>query len=200
MGGSSAGTSGQVLTSAGAGAAPTWAGVSSGLVLLSTVTASSSATVDIETTFNSTYDAYLIVASGVTVSGTTVTLQVRLKVSGAYVTSADYDYSGLDTTGTSYVGVGGASQTRIAMTNSTMDNNAESNAQFQMLLTMPTNTAFAHTINWDGGYQDGSINALHRISGAGSTSINGGLTGVRIFPSTGTIAAGKFRLYGFANS
>ncbi len=71
------GTAGQVLQTNGAGA-PTW--TSQGLVLLSTVTASSSATMDIETTFNSTYDKYLISVSGLVCATDGSQLQMLLKI------------------------------------------------------------------------------------------------------------------------
>lgn len=65
------GSSGQVLTSGGSGAAPTWATPSSGaMVLLSTITASASATVDVETGFGATYDSYIILGTGLVPSST----------------------------------------------------------------------------------------------------------------------------------
>ena len=65
--GGAQGSDGQVLTSTGSGVG--WedaaAGGTSGLQILSTVTASNSATVDLETTLDSTYDDYVIMISDV---------------------------------------------------------------------------------------------------------------------------------------
>ena len=86
---SAAGSSGQLLQSNGA-SAPTWVTPSTGaLVFLSTVTASSSATVDVETTFSSTYRAYLIIGTGI-FCDTASTLNCRLKIGGSYITSSSY--------------------------------------------------------------------------------------------------------------
>ena len=61
------------------------------LMLLSTVTASASATCDIETTFNSTYDEYLILGTAIVPSAAAPTLSCRMKLSGSYQT-ANYQY------------------------------------------------------------------------------------------------------------
>ena len=89
----SAGTSGQVLTSAGSGA-PTWATPSAGaMTLLSTITASSSATVDVETGFGATYDSYMILGTGLVAASTSAGgLSFRLKLGGTYQTAGYAGY------------------------------------------------------------------------------------------------------------
>ncbi|WP_417660007.1 hypothetical protein, partial [Pseudidiomarina sp.] len=84
--GGSQGVAGQVPVSQGAGLPPSW-GSSGAWVLLSTVTASSSATVDVENTFDSAYDAYVIVANDVLPSNDQARLRVLLKIGGTYQTS-----------------------------------------------------------------------------------------------------------------
>ena len=61
LSGANYGTSGQVLTSQGSGAAPQWATLSTGsMVFINSVTASNSASVAFTSGINSTYDVYMI--------------------------------------------------------------------------------------------------------------------------------------------
>jgi len=60
LSGANYGSSGQVLTSQGSGAAPQWATPSGGLTLLSTITASAVNTVDFTSGFSSSYIDYFI--------------------------------------------------------------------------------------------------------------------------------------------
>ncbi len=60
---------------------------SGALVLLDTVTAASSATVNLETGIDSTYQYYLIVANDVVSSNNGINLYARLKQGGGYVSS-----------------------------------------------------------------------------------------------------------------
>ncbi len=151
-----AGTSGQVITSAGSGL-PTWATPQAGaFTLLSTVTAASSATVDIETTFSSTYDAYIIVASGVSVSAGSTALLSRFKVAGVYVTTATYDNhidtSSVSTTANVYASSVSSSEIRIA---SSLMNVSTDSFDFTLHIHMPSNTAFYKKIYWIGTSNDG---------------------------------------------
>ena len=199
MGGSAAGTSGQVLTSAGAGVAPTWAGVSSGLVLLSTVTASASATVDIENTFNSTYDAYLIVASGITFNTSAQNLYAQMKLGGSYLAGSGYSYHSQYTAANSnaYVATSSGGDSSFFIAYSTSSTAGES-CSFTMQVYNPSSTTIKKMANWSGGILSaGSLQT--NIFGSGSNTSTSALTGIRFLASSGNIT-GKFRLYGIANS
>ena len=194
-----AGTNGQVLTSAGSGL-PSWTTPASpsALTLLSTVTASNSTTVDIETTFSSTYDAYIIVASGVTAS-TSINLLSRFKVAGSYVTAATYD-NHIDTSSVSsgaavYASSTNLSEIRIA---SSLQFASTDSFDFTLHIHTPSSTALYKKIYWIGASNDG-LN-LNRHDGIGMLENTGAVTGVRFLTTTGTIVAGNFRLYGIANS
>ena len=64
-----AGTNGQVLTTGGAGANPSWGSVSSDFVKLTDANGTTATTVDFTNVFNSTYNVYKIYGSGIYDSG-----------------------------------------------------------------------------------------------------------------------------------
>lgn len=197
----SSGTSGQVLTSQGSGSAPTWATASGGSwIYLSTVTASNSATVDIETTFNSTYDTYYIVASKIVPQTSGESLYCRLKVNGSYDTSS-YRFHAIlndDTeTAYNYTRSSNASWIRIMPA---LGNSTGQNCEFVARVTQPALTTNTKMITHQGSYIDGS-NRVGWILGAGDYSASqAALTGVRFVMSSGNITSGVFRLYGVKNS
>jgi|TARA_R110000824_G_scaffold44741_1_gene129979 hypothetical protein len=199
-------TAGQLLTATGASAA-TWqdaaAGGTNGLQLLSTVTASASATVDIETTFNGTYDAYVIIGTDVVVSGDNSTLAVRMKLGGAYVTTSTYKRAtgnfGSATSTNSYSGTSSAADSSITITGGGVGNDSFSALQLKVETSGPTSTALQKFIRFDAEYLDG-VGNFYAGTGGGTNTGTGALTGIRFFPNTGTITSGTFRLYGIVNS
>lgn len=198
------GSSGQVLTSAGSGAAPTWATPAtptSGLTLLSTVTASNSATVDVETTFDSTYDAYMLVVSGATPSTNNVSLTARMKIGGSYIATGTYISTG------GYTSIAGNQETpqgatEITLVSSVWGNDAASSCDVVMYIFNPSSTAFKKQIRYEATSirLDTGATQIQTRSGVGVNDGTAALTGIRFFASSGNINAGKFRLYGIANS
>jgi len=192
------GTSGQVLKSNGV-AAPSWITPSSGaLVYLSTVTASSSATVDVETTFNSTYRAYLIIGTGVLCSSSSP-LNCRLKIGGSYITTASYAYSRHDlrTDITSYEASSDTGGSTVPLTGSLSTSRS---ADFMMTVYFPSDTVSEKMFDWR--FAPGRLNNNVSTGSVGyaSNSNTDALTGVRFYFGTGNVASGEFRLYGIANS
>jgi len=200
---SAAGTSGQLLQSNGV-SAPTWITPSgSGLTLLSTVTASNSATVDIESTFNSTYDSYLIVFSNAAPSADTNNIRVLLKINGTYQTSGyNYHAARPDNTSASYSAqTGNATDMINLMGGNVQDSRATvpgSTSDMHIRINAPTSTATIKSISWNGSMV-GTTNSPLFGSGQFVTSFQA-LTGVRFFYASGNILTGVFRLYGLANS
>ena len=156
-----------------------------GIRLLSTVTASNSATVDIETTFNSTYDAYIIEASGVTVQTNTVALRFLMKIGGSYVGTGYYQAA--DSVSNISNGANGEVLDAVS-------NNANASISLTMRVHNPTATGYK-AVYFSGVHHNNSDTDL-RISGACSNSGTGALTGIRFQCSSGNIVAGSFRLYG----
>jgi len=177
----------------------TWAAASSGMTLLSTVTASASATVDIETTFSSTYDAYLLVVSGARPSTNSVELLCRMKIGGTYLTGSVYVYhTDLSRSASAvYAAVVSGGTTSIQLT-SVVGSAATSSANLTMSIKNPTSATAYHNIDWTGlSHVFGDI---YLASGGGASTTTGALTGIRLYFSSGNISSGTFRLYGLANT
>jgi hypothetical protein len=192
-----AGSSGQILQSNGA-AAPSWvaAGGASALVLLSTVTASASATVDVETGFSSTYDDYMITVSGLFNSSSGTSLLGRLKLGGTYNTSAIYYWN----TATRQVStstqtpefVNGDTSLQLSAA-SGLGGSIGDNFSMSMFL-LAVNNSGTKSIYTNGAY------ALYNNKGGGTlgyANSSSVLSGVRFFSSSGNLT-GTFKLYGIA--
>jgi hypothetical protein len=186
------GTAGQLLQTNGAGA-PTWVTASSGaLILLSTVTATNVSTADIETTFSSTYDSYLLVGSGIYADED---LEVRLKIGGTYQTATNYygHRSSTNNTSTAYSGVITDGLGRILFSN--LDSNNTKPLSFNLYTSNPTLTGVQKSIFWQGVQNSSSI--TRNISGSAQFTTAGALTGIRFMA---TNLNGTFRLYGFSKT
>lgn len=189
------GTSGNVLTSNGT----TWtssAGASSGVVYLSQVVASGASTADLETTFDATYDEYIIIGTGITAS-TTLNLLGRMKISGAYDTGANYSYTVDISSSSAYAGAAATTGTSFQIV-SDLRNTAGSTCNVIIHVHNPSSTSLTKAIDWIGSRHRASGDAL-KGSGCGSNFGTAAMTGFRFLPSTGTFS-GTFRLYGVKNS
>ncbi len=174
------------------------------LVYLSTVTASASATVDIETTFDSTYDAYLIVVSGLLTANAAPGLYCRLKVGGTYQT-ANYHFVNIYAQSGSATPSADVSLSAAAINFgwSTIGGGASPrSSDFNIRILNPSSTTLeksvileGRTIRGDNNFNEISFKCSGRYTG-GTTA----LTGVRIYAGSGNIASGTFRLYGIKNS
>ena len=195
---SAAGTNGQVLTSAGSGL-PTWTTPAvSALTLLSTVTASGAATASIETTFDSTYTTYLIVADSVKCTVDNSIFRCKLKIGGSYL-SADYafkvDVSASDNT--TYSGISSDSGGLINIIDS-VSNASAANLNFSMFVRHPSSTTLQKQVDWTGASCKGVTPVVRTSRGVGTNTGTAALTGVQFFADSGNIS-GTFRLYGIAN-
>jgi len=177
-----------------------WAAPAAGaLVFLSTVTASNSATVDVETTFDSTYDVYKLIISGLTEVNDNGSIMISMKIGGSYITTATYVYhhSNPTSNSTAYAGTASTADTTIYL--DTVGNAANRSADYEITIFNPSSTAFSKQITWHGTTIRTNGRAVNS-SGGGHNTGTGALTGIRIAVDSGNILAGKFRLYGIANS
>lgn len=161
--------------------------------LLSTVTASNSATVDIETTFDSTYDSYVIVANGITVQNANTDLYCRMKLSGAYDAGAGvYTYKAYFNNSVST-----ASAAFIKMCDA-LDETAAHHMNFTMWIHNASSTSLYKTVQWTGDYTDGTSGntQFETVGIANHKTAVVALTGIRFLGSSGNIVSGSFKLYG----
>ena len=196
----SAGTSGYFLQSNGA-SAPSWVAPSSGaMVLLQSVTASNSATVDLETTFSSTYDQYLIIATGVRVANDGDGIWCRMKIGGTYLTTNTYTFicaTSSSSTGT-FNSTSGANVEKITVIER-IGTTAGRSGNFAMYVNSPASTSLTKNVYFQSSATNDSA-ALITLNGTGFNSGTSALTGIRLYGSSGNLSSGSFRLYGIANS
>jgi hypothetical protein len=196
-------TAGNVLTSNGTTWASSTPAGGGSMIFLSTVTANNAATADLETTFNSTYDNYVIMATGVTGDLDNRTKIMRVKVGGTYQTgsyrstlwSLSYN-SGLGTvsaTGDGFILL----ESHYAATHSL------ERADFIVYIRRPSDATNYKTVNYQtsgfGASTSSSNNATSAVGGGSWTGSTGAITGVQFLCSAGNIT-GTFRLYGIKNS
>lgn len=179
------------------------AGAPGALVYLSTVTASSSATADVETTFGSTYDTYMIIGTTILPATDAADLQCRLKIGGSYQTGSNYEYhTNISSAGgATYAGAASTGHTFIKMADAT-SNTAAGGVNFVMWIQNPTSTTTRKHIDWTGSAESGGGGtSIKTANGMGHwNAATTALTGVRFFMSSGNIASGTFRLYGIAKT
>ena len=167
-------------------------------VHLSTVTASSSATVNIESTFDSTYDAYVLVGSGITFAAAGAGLECQMKVGGAYASSGYTSHSYLMSSGSAAYNGYITTTTDFLIVNDTGTASTDT-ASFQLFLTQPSSTAFSKGSYWTAYMGKGTVTQCG--GGWGTQSAITALTGLRFLMSDASnINGGKFRLYGISNS
>lgn len=199
----SAGTSGQVLTSAGS-SAPTWTTPSAGaLTLLATLTPTTAANVDALTAFTSSYDNYVIIIDGINAaSGTADQPYMRFANGGT-----------VDTTGVYRSAYYGASDQN---TNATFLDLCCTVGQ----VNVTNGRGYSAVINiWNANatnstYKSGSVQAVWNDGSATGTNYFQPCTGYLAYRNTSAIsgvrfywvsganfaAQGKIRIYGYSNS
>lgn len=185
-------TSGNTLTKAtltagtgitvtnGGGSITIAASASSALVLLSTTTASAVTSIDVETGFSSTYDDYLIIATGLTAASSD-SLLMRWKMGGAYVTSSTYLY-GSGATAQDYIPLGSIYQAGAFNVHLFSVNSSASKGSYVSGVSVSTTPSIL----------------THSVAGFNSNT--GVISGVRFYTNVGNAFSGTFRLYGIAKS
>lgn len=194
-------------TSGGA-ATPTYralVGAESGMVLIATATAASSATVDFTSISNSSYSSYVIVGDNITPGTNGVFLILRFSVGGTFKTT-DYASSVVRNTMAGIVTVcegtefaGGATAISLVAASDTL---ANSGANKGMFFTMHiSNCAQVNSnkrVSFAGNYFG---SATLNITGSGAYSpASDAVDGFRFLMNSGNIATGSFYLYGMRNA
>lgn len=158
------------------------------IVFLGSVSASNSSQVDIEDSFDD-FDCYMIIGTGISNNvNATISLRARMKIGGSYITTTTYQYS-LD-------GATSGAATDHVQIDADISGTGPEHVDFVMNIFNPSSalpkTLMCHTTRYNGAGIGNTIRANNSNSGA--------LTGIRFYPSTGNITAGKFSLYGVKNA
>lgn len=194
------GTSGQVIQTNGSGTLSFVTPAGGSWTYLSTVSASGAATADVETTFDSTYDAYAIVVTNVIMQS--ANFYSRLKVNASYQT-ANYRYhaSRCLSSDSTYAGTVGNTAAQIDISGRSMDVSTYpgSTGNYVMYVHNPASTTKYKTIYWNGYFTNDTEATVMSVGSAAYTGGTQALTGVRFYASSGNIS-GTFRLYGIKNS
>ena len=175
-------------------------------VLLSTVTASNSTTVDVETTFDSTYDEYVVVITGYRASVASGDLRARLKIGGAYDTASNYVYRAnhSDSSNATFSNAVNASvSSKAAFIPVSSGNSATNAAGFALnamvFISNPASTSLAKSIQAVGRAINSAGQAV-QIESYGYNTGTAAMTGIRFYDWSGNLASGTFRLYGIKKS
>jgi len=197
------GTSGQVLTSGGSGAAPTWSTPSAGaMTLISTQTASSSATLD--WTGLSGYNRYVLILDNILPATNNVTLVLRYGTGGTptykttgYVYSVIYINSGgsfpVETTGNS--NSDGWYLNTPASTFNISNSGTGGGLSGTVDLTTTVGTYPAYTAKTR--YLASAANEVVLLGG--NSNVTTTVTAFRLLFSSGNIASGTASLYGLSS-
>jgi hypothetical protein len=201
------GSASQVLQTNGSGALSFATPSSGALTLLSTVTASSSATVNFDSTYiTSTYDAYMIVMNSVL----PVTNAVNISINASSNNGSSFPYSwtntgtGFSSNGTSAQGTGGGQNNLTgglvaSAVDQKLTNAAGQTFNCTLYLFKPSATQYFQC-TWNATWISNESSALCWVGMSGTTNSSTAVNYIRFAMSSGNIASGTFRLYGLANS
>lgn len=204
------GTSGHVLTSNGAGAAPTFQAAAAGgggdWTLISSATASASATVDFTTSISSTYHAYKIIVSNLVPATDSVEFLMRVSTDGgvSWVATGSYGWRVHGATASAYTQAA-ADDTSISLCSTslatlTLGTGAGEEAGMEILVLDPSNSGHHTQVYAQAGYKI-AVNGAHSINVShGSYNADTAVDGFRFLMSSGNIASGEFRLYGLSDA
>lgn len=196
--------SGQVLKYNGSA----WVnGTGGSLILLSTATASASATVDFTSSIDSTYDEYVLVGVGVVPATDAVAAYIRVSEdAGSTWKSAatDYKYSGYVYGISAGAGgsAGGATSAQIELSHGTTVGNASTKGfNFKLHFFKPSSTALHKTFEATPiGYETSGGDYYTLIKAGTYIGTVNAITGIRFLFSSGNISSGNFYLYGVKKS
>ena len=172
------------------------------MTLLSTTTASSSSTVDITSSIDSTYKEYIIKFYDVHPATDNVTFQVNFRDGGSSydatkTSSAFYAHEGESSdTGFGYGGSQDLAQaTGVQPLLGSLGNVNEECASGELILYDPSSTTYVkHYMVKTQYYHQGNYSQIYYV--AGYCNVTAAIDGVQFSMSSGNIDAGTFKLYG----
>jgi len=203
------GTASQELRMNSGATAPEWytpAVVTSDFTLLSTVTASSSASVSFDGFFSATYRDYLYTFSNVIPATDAEHLDFRVRKSNADITSSTYygwasgseRYSGGSNHGTQGTDYWARDAFKLTGHSGTLDSDVEAGgASGQVKVFNPLSTTHRHWAQTEYSHYNNTMDNVIGGSGRMVTATSGSaLSGHTFYMTSGNIAEGVFKLYG----
>ncbi len=170
--------------------------VSEDRILLTTQTASASASLDFTSSIDSTYNNYIFEFTDLIPATTNQDLQVRIG-DGSFLTTL-YGYGVR-----SVNGVGGlatdnsASATTINLTTTGVANTSTEGISGRLVLTAPSNSSTAPRLYFDCvWFNDIATNGPYRCFGAGSHQTAANVSRLQFFFASGNITSGTVKMYG----
>lgn len=197
----SVGTSGQVLTSNGAGALPTMqsAGASSGnWVYITDASASGSTTLDFAQCFTSTYETYVLIFENAVPGTTNTQLTARFGTGGTPTWQATLYSCAGGTCNTSSLLKLANLTTALVLGSTGQTTTSTQNGQGHFFITNVNSSSNNKGLTGTSSTIDGtSINACYIGSLWGSATV---VTSLRIIQSSGTLSTGRYWVYGIKPS
>lgn len=170
--------------------------------LITTSTASSSATIDF-TGLSSTYKNYCVVFYDVIPATNSTTFRVRVGTGGTptYDTGNNYGWSyayrqGTTTVGGSIGGNGAFTDNAVSLGNNTLSNNANRPISGRLWLYNPSQSTTYHYMDSVFNYQNDSAALITGVDEMGVYKSTTAITALRFFMASGNISSGTFQLYG----
>jgi len=166
--------------------------------LISSVTASSSAQIDITSGIDSTYKNYLIRITNMHPATDNTDFRCRFFTSAGIRTGADYQFSfqGRRSNGGDIQGNSNGA-TYISMSPQMAGNDAVENSNYEIILSNPASTTYYKSFRyWNNMFNTESL----LVGGVGSGSWNSttAVTGLRFYMDSGNIDDGQFDLIGLS--
>ncbi|HEY9685475.1 MAG TPA: hypothetical protein V6C52_00720 [Coleofasciculaceae cyanobacterium] len=175
------------------------------MVLLSTATASNSATVDFTSSINSTYDMYVLAGVGIVPATDAVAAWLRVSedAGSSWKSGAsDYKHSGYVNGIAAGAGAAAGTGAAIVLTHdTTLSNNAANAFNFFATVSKPSSTTSKKEINFlPHGYVTSSGDYFTMMKTGSYVGTTNAITGLRFLMSSGNITSGSFYLYGVKKS
>jgi len=199
------GTATHVLTSNGAGAAPTFQAAGGGAwVLIGTQTASTSASLT-QTGLDATYDTYVIILSHfVPVSGY-AKLYLRLGTSSGILTAGNYEYGSIERSSYQAISVGRTYTytslffpLTVGLAGDIPNASGEGANSTIYLTNKPFDSSTEPQVQAATTYSDATWSTISRFDGR--YSVNSAIDRVQVYFSTGNISVGRMTVWGISHA
>ena len=175
-----------------------------GLVLLSSTNVTGNvSSVDFTSGIDSTYDSYKLHVTDLRTSSDSV--EVKIRYGNSTDGFFDNNYSraslGRESDGTTSTGSGnGGGNNGLYITNSNQGNASTESMGFEMTLVKPSTTDTHKIVYATAGYMDANNDAVVMLWGGVHRVGTAAVDRIQVITNSGSIARGRFTLFGVANS